>query len=91
MVTVVQKGDHKIDKFDLQTQLRLNGIDTCLFLRLSTIKAYESFPQSSRFLRNELAGDLPALYGLNLPSRYGLSNSKITYICEAVLRITQSV
>lgn len=92
MVTIVQSGNNKIDKFELQRQMRLNGIDTRpFFSRLSTIKAYENSQQSSRFLGDELAGDLPAQYGLNLPSGYGLADGEITYICETLLRITQSV
>ncbi|MEW7007009.1 DegT/DnrJ/EryC1/StrS family aminotransferase [Lentilitoribacter sp. EG35] len=92
MVTVVQNGDQKTDKFNLQRRLRLCGIDTRpFFSRLSTIEAYKAFPQSSRFLSEELAGDLPAQYGLNLPSGYGLTDGEIKYICETLLQITQSV
>lgn len=85
MVTIVPTYVDGPDKFVLQERLRQKGVDTRpFFSRLSELKAYENTPESARFLPAITQGAHTARFGINLPSGYGLKESDVEFVCEAL-------
>lgn len=84
MVTAVVVPDFGLDKFDLMARFKERNIDTRPFFSpLSSLKAFEKSPQSSRFVTPQDAGQRVARYGLNLPSGYNMTEEKVDIVCRA--------
>jgi perosamine synthetase len=85
MVTIIPSDDGAPDKFELQRRLREKGVDTRpFFSRLSKLEAYQNAPESARFLPPQTKGEHLARCGINLPSGYGLTESDVEAVCDAL-------
>lgn len=86
MVTAVPDPGFGLDKFALQAALRARNIDTRPFFSpLSELEAFAGRAASLRFVDPGSPGRIPALYGVNLPSGYHVTE-EIADLVSAALR-----
>ena len=88
MVTVVFDPHCGMKKEELQQQLSDRQIDCRPFFHpLSSIPAYENFPEARRARARNHAAYKICPFGLNLPSALNLTRHKVKYVCESLLHI----
>jgi perosamine synthetase len=90
MVTVVLDPQLGIDKFKMMDELNNRNIDSRPFFSpLSTLPAFEKYPQSRRFASRDSAGAKVAAFGVNLPSGYNMDEAKVDLVSKAVAEIVR--
>ncbi len=92
MVTVIPDPSMGLSKFTLMEELLKRNIDTRpFFSRLSTLPAFDEYPQSGKYLPKIPVGQTMADYGVNLPSGYHVTAENVKVICDALKEILSSL
>jgi perosamine synthetase len=91
MVTAVFDSALEIDSFWLQDVLLKEGVDTRPFFHpLSSLQAYESFPQAAAAkARNKVAYDISPR-AINLPSALNLEEVDVARVCKLLRSVIES-
>jgi perosamine synthetase len=88
MVTAIVEPEFGLDKFALMARFKERNIDTRPFFSpLSSLKAFEKTPESSRFVTANDAGQRISKCGINLPSGYNMTEDKVDLVCRAFREI----
>lgn len=91
MVTVVLDPSRGLDKFDVMAAFDERNIDTRPFFSpLSSLPAFDTRPESKRFVSENDVGTRIAKFGVNLPSGYHMNESKVDLVCSALREILDS-
>ena len=85
MVTIMLDRLLGIDKFAFIAELDRRNIDSRpFFSRLSSLPAFDRYPEAKRFVTDRDAGVHIADCGVNLPSGYNMDEAKVDLVCNAV-------
>lgn len=92
MVTIIPDPSMGLSKFTLMDELLKRNIDSRpFFSRLSTLPAFEEYPQSGIQLPKTPVGQIMADFGVNLPSGYHVTEEDVKIICGALKEILSNL
>ena len=88
MVTAIIDAKFDVSKEELINTMLESGIDCRPFFHpLSSLPAYASFPQSKKARSKNTNAYHIALYGINLPSGFNLTQKHVVYVCDQLKKI----
>lgn len=88
MVTVVPDREFGKDKFEIMAGLEERNIDSRpFFAELTSLDAFKNEKQAARYLPTQTKGRHPAMYGVNLPSGYNMTEETVDIVCRALCDI----
>lgn len=91
MVTVIPEPSLGFDKFSLMAELDRRNIDSRpFFSRLSDLAAFEGRTEAMRFVTPDDKGVEIARCGINLPSGYNMTESKVDVVTSVLKDILSS-
>ena len=91
MVTVILNEKFGLQKEKVMAHLSQNGISSRpIFYPLSSLPAYERFPQAKYAKENNMNAYRISPYGLNLPCSLGITKDQVRYVCDTLRSILQA-
>jgi len=91
MVTVILNEKFGLEKEKLMAHLSQKGISSRpIFYPLSSLPAYERFPQAKHAKENNMNAYRISPYGLNLPCSLGITKDQVRYVCDTLRSILQA-
>ena len=91
MVTVILNEKFGLEKEKVMAHLSQKGINSRpMFYPLSSLPAYERFPQAKHAKENNINAYRISPYGLNLPCSLRITRDQVRYVCDTLRSILQA-
>jgi perosamine synthetase len=85
MTTAIVDESWRVEKEELMARMSARGVDCRpFFYPLSSIPAYQEFPDAARARRSNVVSYQLSPFGVNLPSALNLTREKVEYVADAL-------